>query len=555
MKKINLMALAFALAICNYGFAQNATASQNYQQSDPRPIEWPMAYSNGVSFPSADNVLDNENNGIPVNLNQLEKAHFESYGEPRPYGTNNFEESIIYTNGPIVDGRYGSNLSILQGDLGLVSMGFTANKSNSSSLADDFVLTDDFDISKIEFYVYQTNETSISITEAYIQIWDGDPSNGGNVIWGDLSTNILDEVAFTDIRRVENTDQSSTKRIIQLVSANTSGLSLDAGSYYVQATFNGTGASGPFLPPITVTDETYTGDAIQFLSSLNDWQPVLDSNLGDPQGLPFNIYGTLANGGDTCGEINPHFEWYFEEGYRVNGEFTTANDITIESGDNFELQSVTIALASEWPVTEVNLVYYEDNNGRPGDQIGSEDLPNIANSTAIGSVFGTTFNVYRLKLEIDYFQFGGEESSQNKYWIGIKDAKNTNDSFVYWAVTSGNNIGEYSRVQDASGSWAEKSPFDGIYLFEGECNDILAVENNEYISMKVYPNPATNKINLTSENPLGKIALYNLLGQEVLQMESESNKAEINISHLPSGTYILKSESLNHSQTHKIIKK
>ena len=554
MKNFNLMSLAVALAISSYGLAQRNASTYQNSQNDPKTVEWPAAYLNGTATPNADNASGIQNETVLINLNHVEKAYFGSYGNARPNGTSGLDESLIYTNGPIVDGEAGSNLSIVQNtSLGMSSYGYGVQKSIGNSIADEFVLTEDFDISKMEFYLYQSGETSATITEAYIRIWDGDPSGAGSIVWGDLSTNLLDNVVLTDIYRVLENDQSSQNRRIQLVTATTSGLTLAAGNYYVETSFSGTGSSGPWMPPITVGGESYTGDALQYITTTNNWTPVVDDGNGDPQGIPFMIYGTLS-ASDTCGEINPHYDWYFEKGYTITGGFTVANDITIDANKNFELQSISVAVGSEWPINDLNVVYYEDNNGEPGDEIGSENSPNIVSSTAIGSIIGTIYNVYSLEIEVDPFQFTGQETNNSTYWIGIKDADNDHDYSIFWVVTSGNKEG-YLMKQTTTDVWDDYEPFDGVYTFKGECSDILAIDDNHSVSLQVYPNPATDVIHLNANKPIGAVSLYNMLGQEVLHTKNESNTAEINISHLPVGTYILKNESVSQSQSFKIIKK
>lgn len=557
MKKINYFAIAFALILGSYGFAQESSQDHQQQNTGNTPVEWEGAYLNGVSTPNAETTSGIQNSPVQINTNHTQKAYFGSYGQYRPDGTSGFGESLIYTNGPIVDTQNEPDLSVLQDNLGLDSYGFGVQKGSTNSLADDFTLTEDFDISKLDFFLYQTGETTASITAVYVQIWDGDPSAGGSVVWGNLSTNVMDNVVLTNIRRVLDSDRSSQSRKIQKVTAATSGLSLTAGTYYVQATFEGTGSSGPWMPPITVMDEVFTGDALQFTGTANDWQAAVDAGTGDPQGMPFEIYGVLSASNDTCLEINPHYDWVFEIGWTISSEYTVANDVTVDAGTDFTLQTISVPLAGEWPITDLNLVYFEDDNGKPGNEIGSENSPTISSITAIGGLLGNPiFNVYRVEIAVTPFEFSGDETSETTYWIGIKDVENDHGSNSFWASTTGHIVGNESyQFDNVTGDWTGLPQWDGNYTFKGECSDILGLEENQVATLQVYPNPASDVLYLSAGKPIGTVSLYNLLGQEVMQMKMDDTSGEINISHLPVGTYILKNDNGQGSQSHKIIKK
>lgn len=543
-----------ALILGNYIIAQNSDPSAlNPQEKDnePTPIEGPAAYSKITSTPISETTQGVESNTVEINLNHTGKAFYGTYGELQPDGTSGFGESLIYTNGPLTESN--SDLSILQTNLGLGLFAPGVQKESDNSIADDFTLTNDFDITEMDFYLYQTGENTATISAAYVQIWDGDPSAGGSVIWGDLSSNRIGNVVLTDLKRVKDTDPTNEDRKIQRVTINTSGLSLTAGTYYLQTTFEGTGSSGPWMPPITVEGEVWTGDALQFTGNTNAWQAIVDTGTGDPQGIPFEIYGMLSDSGETCIEINPGYEWPYEEGWSVSGNFTTANDITIDAGANFELQTIKLALVAEWPITDLNVVYFNDNGGEPGNEIGSQDSPNIVEINAIGSL-ATRYNVYSVEVEVDPFLFAGQESNATTYWIGFRDAQSSQDNRVFWASTRGNKVGNHTKILE-SGIWVDKDPWDGIYTFIGECSDVLTVGDNQVASLQVYPNPTNDIIYLDAGKPIGTVALYNMLGQEVLRTDVENNSTELNISHLPTGTYILKNNNEEYSQSYKVIKK
>jgi len=77
-------------------------------------------------------------------------------------------------------------------------------------------------------------------------------------------------------------------------------------------------------------------------------------------------------------------------------------------------------------------------------------------------------------------------------------------------------------------------------------------ENNESHSV-IYPNPATNVLNILSEKEIRNIEIYNVEGQLVKFISDNVNS--IGISDLNNGVYFVKIHTENGTATHKFIKK
>jgi hypothetical protein len=204
---------------------------------------------------------------------------------------------LLYDNGPLVTipggGAGGADLSELQTALGMNSLGAGHQFALGYSVADDFAVpSDGWQINEITFFAYQTGSpTTSTITGVYVQIWDGPPDAGGAVVWGDLTTNRLSLSTWSNIYRATDTDPTNTQRPI-MANVATIGTTLDPGTYWVQWTTDGSLSSGPWAPPISITGQTSTGNAKQFVAA--GWQELLDSGTSTPQGLPFLIEGEVV---------------------------------------------------------------------------------------------------------------------------------------------------------------------------------------------------------------------------------------------------------------------
>lgn len=208
--------------------------------------------------------------------------------------TTNYTKDVIWDNGPIltnVGAAYnGADLSAVQTSLGMASSGGGFQIINEITIADDFEITEYTNVETIHFFAYQTGSgTTSTINKVYYQIWDGDPSAGGSVIYGDLATNRLISTDWTNMYRASDENPLNTDRPIMNVIADASGLNLIAGTYWVEVQADGSASSGPWCPPVTILGETTTGNALQNSGGWGIWD---DSGTLTQQGMPFIINGT-----------------------------------------------------------------------------------------------------------------------------------------------------------------------------------------------------------------------------------------------------------------------
>ncbi|MFH0734930.1 MAG: T9SS type A sorting domain-containing protein [bacterium] len=206
------------------------------------------------------------------------------------------ELAELFNNGQVFNvigtGPNGANGSVAPFSLGLQNWGSGWGLANGFSIADDVTISGaTWNIDSIIVYGYQTGSTLAStFTALYIRIWNGNPASGGTIVWGDLTTNVMASTRWSGGYRYDDATVGTTRPIMILVGA-TSGLSLPAGEYWFEFSSVGSGTSGPWLPYITITGQTTTGNAIQ--RNVDAWTPILDpQDTGYPQGMPFIVYGT-----------------------------------------------------------------------------------------------------------------------------------------------------------------------------------------------------------------------------------------------------------------------
>ncbi|MBX3142959.1 MAG: hypothetical protein KF813_04325 [Trueperaceae bacterium] len=211
-------------------------------------------------------------------------------------------QGVLYDNGPVIthpgEGANGDDLSMLQSGLGMNTFGSTIAVSTGFRIADEFSVTAEngWQFVSFETFAYQTGSgTASTITELNYRIWDGPPNDeDSNVVYGDGATNTLLLSEFSGIYRASEADKTNATRPLMLNIVDIYDLYLPAGTYWLDVQIGGSTASGPFTPPVTVLGETTTGNALQFVGTTENWQPMVDSNTGAAQGMPFVLYGVDA---------------------------------------------------------------------------------------------------------------------------------------------------------------------------------------------------------------------------------------------------------------------
>jgi hypothetical protein len=79
--------------------------------------------------------------------------------------------------------------------------------------------------------------------------------------------------------------------------------------------------------------------------------------------------------------------------------------------------------------------------------------------------------------------------------------------------------------------------YDNLYLHK---NTVLDAENFELSKVKMYPNPATNVLNIEALATVEKVAVYNLLGQQVISETPNKELVSLDVASLQVGVYIVK---------------
>jgi len=89
--------------------------------------------------------------------------------------------------------------------------------------------------------------------------------------------------------------------------------------------------------------------------------------------------------------------------------------------------------------------------------------------------------------------------------------------------------------------------FDNVF---GQA-EYLSLDENSKSSVKVFPNPTSDIVNLTTEFPVEEIKIMDITGKLI---HTSTNEQSVNLSSYNSGVYFLKVTQNGKISTHKVIK-
>jgi len=240
-----------------------------------------------------------------------------------------------------------------------------------------------------------------------------------------------------------------------------------------------------------------------------------------------------------------------------------------------------------------NVPYFEDFESAP-----APDLPACTSMVTSGysndwqtvnhpgSGFENQTLVYGYVFDMDadswYFTNGIYLTGGNEYFLSYKYGNNSTTLVEKLVVKFGTAAdpeamtSDLNSQTDITGSTAQSStenffaPSTGVYYFGFKASsapnqgylfldDIAittslgtgSINESHFIS---YPNPVKDILNLSDNQTINNVAIYNLLGQKIMESTFSTNTAHMDMSKLTAGTYIVKANVGTSTKTIKVIK-
>jgi hypothetical protein len=94
-----------------------------------------------------------------------------------------------------------------------------------------------------------------------------------------------------------------------------------------------------------------------------------------------------------------------------------------------------------------------------------------------------------------------------------------------------------------------------LFLDDIQIDAMLGTPAVSETTFNYYPNPVKDKLHLTASDNISDVEVYNLLGQVVMQQTASQKEVSVDMSALPTGSYIVKLTAGSYTKTLKVLKK
>lgn len=85
-------------------------------------------------------------------------------------------------------------------------------------------------------------------------------------------------------------------------------------------------------------------------------------------------------------------------------------------------------------------------------------------------------------------------------------------------------------------------------------NDLLGVEDSDFSNFSFSPNPARDHLNLSATNPIQRVQIFNVLGEQVMNEQLNDVNTQLNVASLQTGAYVMVVTINGMAQIFKVMK-
>ncbi|MDD3878184.1 MAG: T9SS type A sorting domain-containing protein [Bacteroidales bacterium] len=188
--------------------------------------------------------------------------------------------------------------------------------------------------------------------------------------------------------------------------------------------------------------------------------------------------------------------------------------------------------------------------------LGTPNLINYSNPISIAQACDTT-TYEGFYIETSGYIVNKINSALFGYHIILKQGSDSIDLYVPQNATvninyTNWNLNSFIKVRGALSIYNSKPQIFVGYLEDYELINGLTEVNEPAI--EIFPNPAQDYINIYNTKLYNSILIYNLQGKLILQKPIKETKAQINISNLAKGMYLIRVESEDESLVRRFVK-
>ena len=299
-------------------------------------------------------------------------------------------------------------------------------------------------------------------------------------------------------------------------------------------------STGTYFDSFTATNQAYayriTGtNALDASVSTNDL--VVKSALDPVEYSSISI----DQGGYGCGDIAVYkINWIQHptaSGYLISSTYVPGVNETYSPAlpDDFQCLLMAVRAIHEFDTSEVTVVKIDLELTYPNKVVSQSELD-------------STLFTFRFESNIDNNLIAKVYRFEENNWKRLFDPKLSNSGKVsIW--------GEDLELLRQPGRyrWSVGVPLEEFGSREFTVDAVLStVRENSLI--EIWPNPADQMLNIKSPQRIDRWEILDLSGRVMLEGLGHESRVEINLSELPAGVYLLKTESKGQQAHHRLIK-
>lgn len=292
------------------------------------------------------------------------------------------------------------------------------------------------------------------------------------------------------------------------------------------------------------------------------WQSNTDEQGWIDEGESHTVYTSYTATAPSEGGIQ--VEWRLKVTCTASQEVTYSGIAIYTTYTELTYCEPVLSCSDDDVITNVN--FREIDNTTTCSPNGFGDYTHLTATVAAGEAYpievtvGAGWNVESVSVWIDYDNDGVFDENEF-YYLGAGSGETLTRDIT---IPSYLEDGEYRmRVRVAAvdydtATWDKSCDETQTY---GETEDYtvvvntLSVNNPEAQNVRLYPNPTSDVLNLSANQAISHVVVYNLLGQKVLEKSLNDTEVQLDVSTLKSGVYTIQTSSDHSKENLRFIKK
>lgn len=277
----------------------------------------------------------------------------------------------------------------------------------------------------------------------------------------------------------------------------------------------------------------------------------------------------------TMGDGTANFTFYFDD-IELSKQNTTISEPKVAAKEP-TVPSNGVASVFSDPYTDLANVEFNPNWGQTTTMtdfmIGNDNMKKYSNMNFTGINLGTQvdatansithfhvdvwsadFTEFKIKI-VDFGPNGVWEQNGDNVEHELIFSSPTKNSWVSYDIPLSDFTGLTTKDHIAqivlSSSAGATVYVDNIYFYNSA---VLSTDDVSQVVVKAYPNPVKNNLTILAKSTIQDIEIFNILGKKVASQRIDNTTANLDVSGLNSGVYIVKYTINNLVGTRKFIK-